>query len=86
MFFIEIAAADAWPLLGVGSYEKWFEGSMISGSPTTSWRMEALPVRLPLPQAYSGALSDEATLYKVQENMPRRYFHEVKPERQWDPR
>jgi ectoine hydroxylase-related dioxygenase (phytanoyl-CoA dioxygenase family) len=86
MLFIEIAAADGWPLLGVESYEEWFEGSMISGSPTTSWRMEALPVRLPLPQAYSGALSEEATLYKVQENMRRRYFHELESERQGNPR
>jgi len=78
MLFVEIAAADAWPLVGgIASSPNWFEGNMISGSPTTNWRMEALPIRIPLPAAYSRPLSDDATLYKLQEHLPKRYFHEV---------
>jgi ectoine hydroxylase-related dioxygenase (phytanoyl-CoA dioxygenase family) len=78
MLFIEIAAADAWPLVGgIASSPNWFEGNMISGSPTTNWRMEALPIRIPLPEAYSRPLSDDSTLYKLQEHLLKRYFHEV---------
>ena len=78
MFFIEIASADAWPLVGgIASSPNWFEGNMISGSPTKNWRMEALPIRIPLPTAYSRPLSDDSTLYKLQEHLPKRYFHEV---------
>jgi hypothetical protein len=76
MLFIEIAAADAWPLQGVSSYEEWFEGAMISGTPTANFRMETLPIRLPLPAAFSEALGQDATLYRIQEHLPRRYFHE----------
>jgi len=76
MLFLEIAAADAWPLAGVASYEEWFEGTMISGQPTSEFRMEAVPFRMPLPRAIPGALGQEATLYRVQERLPRRYFEE----------
>ena len=73
-----INRSDAWPLVGgIASSPNWFEGNMISGSPTTNWRMEALPIRIPLPAAYSRPLSDDATLYKLQEHLPKRYFHEV---------
>jgi ectoine hydroxylase-related dioxygenase (phytanoyl-CoA dioxygenase family) len=81
MLFVEIGAADAWPLLGVSSYDEWFQGHMISGTPTTSFRMEALPIRLPLPQAFTGALSQDATLYRVQEHLPQRYFHDMDSQR-----
>jgi ectoine hydroxylase-related dioxygenase (phytanoyl-CoA dioxygenase family) len=77
MLFLEIAAADAWPLAGVPSYEDWFEGAMISGRPTDEFRMEALPFRMPYPRAVPGALGQEATLYRVQERLPRRYFQEA---------
>ena len=77
MLFLEIAAADAWPLAGVASYEEWFEGTMISGRPTSEFRMEAVPFRMPLPRAIPGALGQEATLYRVQERLPRRYFEET---------
>jgi ectoine hydroxylase-related dioxygenase (phytanoyl-CoA dioxygenase family) len=77
MLFIEIAAADAWPLLGVISYDAWFQGQMISGTPTTSFRMEALPIRLPLPPAVTGELRRDVTLYRLQEHLPRRYFDEM---------
>jgi ectoine hydroxylase-related dioxygenase (phytanoyl-CoA dioxygenase family) len=78
MLFVEMAAADAWPLVGgIASSPDWFEGNMISGSATTNWRMEALPIRIPLPAAYSRPLSDDSTLYKLQEHLSKRYFHEV---------
>jgi phytanoyl-CoA hydroxylase len=77
MLFLEIAAADAWPLAGVASYDEWFEGTMISGAPTAEFRMEAVPFRMPLPRAVPGALGQEATLYRVQERLPRRYFQDA---------
>lgn len=80
MLFLEVAAADAWPLAGVASYEEWFEGTMISGRPTPEFRMEAVPFRMPLPRAVPGALGREATLYRVQERLPRRYFQQAEAE------
>jgi ectoine hydroxylase-related dioxygenase (phytanoyl-CoA dioxygenase family) len=43
-------AADAWPLLGFPSIEK-FDGLMLRGAPTVAARLAAVPVRLPLPPA-----------------------------------
>jgi hypothetical protein len=54
---------------------------MISGKPTTAFRMESLPVRPPFPQAYKGVLGSNATLYQMQEHLPRRYFQEMDAQR-----
>lgn len=60
ILFLECHSADAWPLLGAGSYihqlgQKaiWedLHSRMIIGSPVIEPRMEALPVRIPLPPA-----------------------------------
>ncbi len=60
ILFFEAAAADAWPLLGSGSYihklgqeALWADLNerMILGSPVLQPRIEANPVRLPLPPA-----------------------------------
>jgi ectoine hydroxylase-related dioxygenase (phytanoyl-CoA dioxygenase family) len=61
--FYECHAADAWPLSGGGSYFQTLDQSamfqdlqdrVIAGEPTLQPRMEALPVRLPLPPAPVG--------------------------------
>ncbi|XWN29312.1 MAG: phytanoyl-CoA dioxygenase family protein [Devosia sp.] len=60
ILFFECHSADAWPLLGAGSYIHqlgqqaiWddLHARMIVGEPLQAPRMEALPVRLPLPPA-----------------------------------
>ncbi|MFO1055984.1 MAG: phytanoyl-CoA dioxygenase family protein [Dongiaceae bacterium] len=74
ILFVEIAAADAWPLLGVPDFAAWFEPTIIAGRPTLDWRMEAAPIRPPLPAAFAGALSADATIYDLQDRLPRRHF------------
>lgn len=60
ILFFEAAAADAWPLLGAGSamhrlgqQALWddLRARMICGEPVLRPRLEAVPVRLPLPPA-----------------------------------
>ena len=44
----EYAAADAWPLMGVGDFEA-FEGKMLRGKSGNQPRIVPAPVRMPLP-------------------------------------
>lgn len=70
ILFYECRAADAWPLLGSGSYMK-FSGqqelwdmahdSVITGTFSAVPRCEAVPVRLPLPPA-----PDAGSIFKTQ--------------------
>lgn len=85
ILFYELAAADAWPLMGKGhfgsgdsaSFDAWFNGMMVCGLPTWHWRMEANPVRVPYPEAYSNATSSEGTIYRAQQFLPHRYFDDT---------
>jgi ectoine hydroxylase-related dioxygenase (phytanoyl-CoA dioxygenase family) len=72
ILFYECAAADAWPLAGGGSYihrlnqrEFWedLQARMVCGKPTLTPRMEALPVRVPLPPA-----PDSGSIFKTQKS------------------
>lgn len=74
ILFYECRAADAWPLLGSGSYMKlatssqqalWdhFQSCMITGKMTAQPRCEAVPVRLPLPPA-----PDSGSIFKTQKS------------------
>jgi hypothetical protein len=72
ILFYECAAADAWPLAGGGSYihrlnqrEFWedLQTRMICGKPTLTPRMEALPVRVPLPPA-----PESGSIFKTQKS------------------
>ena len=72
ILFYECCAADAWPLMGAGNYlqrlpqrEQWadVEERVIIGAPSLQPRMEALPVRLPLPPA-----ADAGSIFKVQKS------------------
>ncbi len=49
LLLFSYAAADAWPLVPEESLEA-FDARMIAGASTLAPRMEALPVRLPLPR------------------------------------
>jgi ectoine hydroxylase-related dioxygenase (phytanoyl-CoA dioxygenase family) len=69
--FYEVAAADAWPLLGMtdgyySSYAHWNSGTMIFGEAPTSFRMESLPVSVPYPSPYDGAVSEKGSIYEIQ--------------------
>jgi hypothetical protein len=70
--FYECAAADAWPLLGSGSYIHrqgqqaiWddLHERVICGRPTVIPRVEPVPVRLPLPPA-----PDASSIFKTQKS------------------
>ena len=72
ILFYECAAADAWPLLGAGSYIHrlgqqaiWDDlgERMICGEPTITPRVEPVPVRLPLPPA-----PDATSIFKTQKS------------------
>ncbi|HYC46383.1 MAG TPA: phytanoyl-CoA dioxygenase family protein [Burkholderiales bacterium] len=64
----ELMAADAWPLMGVRNLDE-FDSRMICGEKTYSPRMEAVPVRLPLPPA-----DNLGSIYENQTNIKNRYF------------
>lgn len=68
LLIYQYAATDAWPLTGEHSLEA-FRETIVRGELPVQPRMEALPVRLPLPLApnYDG-------LYTSQENARNRYF------------
>ena len=70
ILFYECLAADAWPLVGGASYYQrlgqralWddLQARMICGQPTTQPRVEANPVRIPLPPA-----PDAGSIFKTQ--------------------
>ena len=70
ILFFEACAADAWPLLGAGSYIHrlgqqaiWddLQERMICGEPVLEPRIEKVPVRLPLPPT-----SDSSSIFKSQ--------------------
>ena len=54
MLFLELAAADAWPILGLSDFDTWsnwdeFNACLLRGDPVTEPRVTEVPVRLPLP-------------------------------------
>ena len=72
ILFFEACAADAWPLLGAGSYihrlgqqAMWddLHERMICGEPVLEPRIERVPVRLPLPPA-----PDASSIFKSQKS------------------
>ena len=54
----EVAAADAWPLLGVADIDEFNRG-LLSGRSTLEPRVTSVPVRLPLPPAARQGSIDE---------------------------
>ena len=68
IFFIDYAAADAWPLVGVSDLDL-FNTRMIQGEPTTVPRLAPVPVRMPLPARVPGA-----AIFTQQEGLSHQYF------------
>jgi ectoine hydroxylase-related dioxygenase (phytanoyl-CoA dioxygenase family) len=72
----EAMAADAWPLAGTfapfADLDE-FNSRMLCGEPTLQPRLEAVPVRIPLPKPL-----DPSSLYQAQKGLGNRYFEPVK--------
>jgi phytanoyl-CoA hydroxylase len=68
LLLYEFMSADNWPLMGVRDLEE-FESRMICGQTTYAPRLEAVPVRLPLPAA-----TNLGSIYENQAQVKRRYF------------
>jgi ectoine hydroxylase-related dioxygenase (phytanoyl-CoA dioxygenase family) len=49
LFLLQLAAVDAWPMLGVADMAQ-FDSWVLRGSPTRQFRVEAMDVRVPLPR------------------------------------
>lgn len=71
ILFFEVAAADAWPILGASSYihelgqRRFWEDlkdRMITGTPCLTPRLANVPVSMPLPPA-----ADNTSIFKTQE-------------------
>ncbi len=71
LLLYEVAAADAWPLLGVKDYDD-FNRRLIQGAPTIEPRVAAVPVRMPLPPALR-----QGSIYENQLGSDRTYFRRV---------
>ena len=65
----EVAAADAWPLLGLRTDWAAHEQEMLAGNPVLQPRMKELPVRLPFPPPLRGG-----SIYETQSSSTKPYF------------
>ncbi len=65
----QYVAADAWPLLYQSSIRE-FDENLLCGQGTLTPRMEAVPIRLPLPPA-----DNQGSIYENQKTLPQSYFH-----------
>jgi phytanoyl-CoA hydroxylase len=68
LLLYEVAAADAWPILGVADFDD-FNRRLLSGRPTVEPRVTSVPVRLPLPPA-----ARQGSIYENQAGAARVYF------------
>ena len=64
----EYTAADAWPLMGIPSFED-FNGRMVRGQPTIEPRLADVPVRMPLPPS-----PFQGSIYENQKASSKRFF------------
>lgn len=68
LLLFQYCAVDAWPLLGVGSWDG-FNATILRGEPTYTPRLTPVPVRVPLPNAAHGG-----TIYEIQSQLARSGF------------
>jgi hypothetical protein len=68
LLLYEVAASDAWPLMGVKDFAE-FNSRLLSGEPVVAPRMTAVPVRIPLPPA-----SRQGSIYETQSAAKKSYF------------
>jgi len=68
LLLYEVAANDAWPLMGLKDFEE-FDSRLLSGGSIVAPRMTAVPVRMPLPPA-----SRQGSIYETQAAAKKSYF------------
>jgi len=68
LLLYEVAASDAWPLMGVKDFDE-FNSRLLSGDPVIAPRMTNVPVRLPLPPA-----KRQGSIYETQSAAKKSYF------------
>jgi ectoine hydroxylase-related dioxygenase (phytanoyl-CoA dioxygenase family) len=68
LLLYEVAAADAWPVLGVQDFDE-FNSRLLTGQPSIEPRLAPVPVRLPLPPA-----ARQGSIYENQASATRTYF------------
>ena len=68
LLLYEVAASDAWPLMGVKDFDE-FNSRLLSGDPVVAPRMTNIPVRLPLPPA-----KRQGSIYETQSAAKKSYF------------
>jgi ectoine hydroxylase-related dioxygenase (phytanoyl-CoA dioxygenase family) len=68
LLLYEVAASDAWPLMGVMDFDE-FNSRLLCGDPVVAPRMTNVPVRLPLPPA-----KRQGSIYETQSAAKKSYF------------
>jgi phytanoyl-CoA hydroxylase len=68
LLLYEVAAADAWPLLGVVDFDE-FNSRLLSGEASAEPRLAPVPVRVPFPPAVR-----QGSIYENQASAPKTYF------------
>jgi len=72
LLLYEVAASDAWPLMGVADFDD-FNRRLLTGRPSIEPRVTSVPVRLPLPPAVR-----QGSIYENQSSSTRTYFQKAK--------
>ena len=68
LLLYEVAASDAWPLMGVKDFAE-FDSRLLSGGSVVAPRMTAVPVRVPLPPP-----ARQGSIYETQAAAKKSYF------------
>jgi phytanoyl-CoA hydroxylase len=68
LLLYEVAASDAWPLMGVKDFAE-FDSRLLAGPSVIAPRMTSVPVRMPLPPA-----TRQGSIYETQSASKKTYF------------
>jgi phytanoyl-CoA hydroxylase len=68
LLLYEVAASDAWPLMGVKDFDE-FNSRLLSGDTVVTPRLTNVPVRIPLPPA-----KRQGSIYETQSAAKKSYF------------
>jgi ectoine hydroxylase-related dioxygenase (phytanoyl-CoA dioxygenase family) len=68
LLLYEVAASDAWPLMGVKDFDE-FDSRLLAGPSVVAPRMTAVPVRIPLPPP-----TRQGSIYETQLAAKKSYF------------
>jgi ectoine hydroxylase-related dioxygenase (phytanoyl-CoA dioxygenase family) len=68
LLLYEVAASDAWPLMGVKDFDE-FNSRLLTGDVVVTPRLTSVPVRMPLPPA-----KRQGSIYETQSASKKSYF------------